>query len=176
MSAAKRPVEELAAKNRVRKQKAWGAYRNRVRELKGAPCADCGQTFPWYVMDFDHVRGEKSFAISEGVVSLKKLEAEAAKCDVVCANCHRIRTYVRQQWYAQGRDRTSDVPTHHVGSSSTEVPAQVLARDGVEPPASPPLRAERSSDELPGLETTAPRPAVRLSRVLLEDDADERGS
>jgi hypothetical protein len=51
-------------------------------------------------MDFDHRPGEKKlFAMgSAGVqvrVSLEGLLAEIAKCDVVCANCHRIRTYHR---------------------------------------------------------------------------------
>jgi hypothetical protein len=64
-------------------------------EYKSKPCADCGQCFPPYVMDFDHVRGEKSYNVSYliGSASEKKLRAEIEKCDVVCANCHRIRTW-----------------------------------------------------------------------------------
>jgi len=46
-------------------------------------------------MDFDHrdpnVKVDHvASMLSAGV---NKLEAEIAKCDVVCANCHRIRTY-----------------------------------------------------------------------------------
>lgn len=56
---------------------------------------DCGQTFPMCVMDFDHRDPSlKCFGIGqykEG--SVTKLLAEIAKCDVVCANCHRIRTF-----------------------------------------------------------------------------------
>jgi hypothetical protein len=46
-------------------------------------------------MDFDHVRGEKLFGIGPGVAShgLKALATEIAKCDLVCANCHRRRHY-----------------------------------------------------------------------------------
>lgn len=62
------------------------------------PCADCGQTFPPYVMDFDHRPGEeKSFGLAFAASgrSAVEVQAELAKCDVVCANCHRIRTHER---------------------------------------------------------------------------------
>lgn len=67
-----------------------------VNEIKSAPCTDCGRTYPPYVMDLDHARGKKSFNVSRGVCrALKTLLEEIAKCDVVCANCHRQRTYRR---------------------------------------------------------------------------------
>lgn len=48
-------------------------------------------------MDFDHL-GDKfknvSAMIQEGF-GIKKILAEAAKCEVVCANCHRLRTWSR---------------------------------------------------------------------------------
>lgn len=46
-------------------------------------------------LQFDHVRGEKVESISRMVLmalSWERIEAEIAKCDVVCANCHAIRT------------------------------------------------------------------------------------
>jgi hypothetical protein len=48
-------------------------------------------------MDFDHL-GDKEFTISnmKNVVSRERLEAEIAKCDVVCSNCHRTRTKERR--------------------------------------------------------------------------------
>jgi hypothetical protein len=51
-------------------------------------------------MDFDHVRGEKKFKVAEAVqfaygLNFDQLRAEIAKCEVVCANCHRIRTASR---------------------------------------------------------------------------------
>lgn len=75
------------------------ARRRRVAEylgtLKSIPCADCGRRFPPEVMDFDHVRGQKVSNISalRQSVGARRLDAEIAKCDVVCANCHRKRTY-----------------------------------------------------------------------------------
>ena len=58
---------------------------------------DCGIKYPPYVMDFDHL-GDKEFVISKGVSmhSPIKLLKEIAKCDVVCSNCHRLRTYNRR--------------------------------------------------------------------------------
>jgi hypothetical protein len=68
-----------------------------LRDLRRRPCGDCGQTFPPWVMDFDHRDPKtKSFALAADKVLLKArdiLLAEIAKCDVVCANCHAIRTY-----------------------------------------------------------------------------------
>lgn len=52
-------------------------------------------------MDFDHVRGKKSFNIGGGKMgtpSFEAIEVEIAKCDLVCANCHRIRTEKRGYW------------------------------------------------------------------------------
>ncbi len=49
-------------------------------------------------MDFDHVRGRKLMNIGRAVggnVSITKILAEIAKCEVVCAVCHRIRTVQR---------------------------------------------------------------------------------
>lgn len=68
-----------------------------IRELKARPCTDCGQTFPNCAMEFDHVRGEKLFSLhSAGPRTVESLMAEIAKCDLVCANCHRIRTCNRR--------------------------------------------------------------------------------
>lgn len=65
-----------------------------IREAKDRPCADCGQRFPLIAMDFDHVRGYKVATISSMAnrnFPLRKIREEIGKCEVVCANCHRIR-------------------------------------------------------------------------------------
>jgi len=61
-------------------------------QLKNKPCHDCGQKYPPYVMDFDHRENKKRLVSKMG--TFKGMLAEAAKCDVVCANCHRIRTHL----------------------------------------------------------------------------------
>ena len=83
--------KRLLKKNKENREK----IQNLIREKKSVPCMDCNQSYPYYVMDFDHVRGEKLFTISsmtnKSNVELVKKEIE--KCDVVCSNCHRIRTH-----------------------------------------------------------------------------------
>lgn len=67
------------------------------------PCADCRQRFPAVCMDFDHVRGTKVGNVSGmQTASIDTLEAEIAKCDVVCANCHRLRTEARRRAVVSG--------------------------------------------------------------------------
>jgi hypothetical protein len=68
-----------------------------MREMKSRPCADCGVQYPYYVMDFDHREGEeKVFEMNRvSYVTLGALKREIEKCDVVCSNCHRERTYQR---------------------------------------------------------------------------------
>ena len=73
--------------------------RDRLIALKrGKPCVDCNEVYPHYVMDFDHVRGEKLKNLSKLVNSTytwRLVESEIEKCDLVCSNCHRIRTWNR---------------------------------------------------------------------------------
>lgn len=77
-----------------------GAYQDDVRRMvqkaKAVPCKDCGVSYPYYVMDFDHVCGKKVAQVANMVArsaSRKSILAEMAKCEVVCANCHRERTH-----------------------------------------------------------------------------------
>ena len=71
--------------------------KNYVNSLKeNNPCLDCGYFYRYFQMDFDHLE-DKNFGIAKGVYkkSLKTLKLEIAKCELVCGNCHKIRTYVR---------------------------------------------------------------------------------
>ena len=68
--------------------------REAIARAKDQPCVDCGTKFHPAAMDFDHVRGEKKFNISKSATlgrSLKEIMEEIAKCEIRCANCHRIR-------------------------------------------------------------------------------------
>lgn len=81
----------------VAKQKAHLAqYIRGIKEKY--PCMDCKVYYPYYVMDFDHVRGQKHANVMELIplLSKKKIDEEIAKCEVVCSNCHRIRTHMRK--------------------------------------------------------------------------------
>lgn len=86
------------------------AVRLMIASAKDAPCCDCGQRYPAPVMEFDHVpeRGPKAFGISRartGAVTVEAARAELAKCDLVCANCHRLRTMQRPRTRATGPRR-----------------------------------------------------------------------
>jgi hypothetical protein len=63
-----------------------------VEFLSAHPCVDCGESDP-IVLEFDHL-ADKAFTIGEGLRDRNwdSVLAEIAKCDVVCANCHRRRT------------------------------------------------------------------------------------
>ncbi len=64
-----------------------------IRFIKeNEPCRDCGNKYPYYIMEFDHIRGTKRGNISTiAENSWTQILDEMNKCDVVCANCHRIR-------------------------------------------------------------------------------------
>jgi hypothetical protein len=67
--------------------------------LKSGPCKDCGGLYPSYVYDFDHRDpSQKTLEMSRAIrrESFKRLMKEVAKCDLVCANCHRVRTAKRR--------------------------------------------------------------------------------
>jgi protein-arginine kinase activator protein McsA len=59
-------------------------------------CVDCDAN-DFRILDFDHL-GDKEFNISDGIMrgyAFSRILKEIEKCEVVCANCHRIRTWER---------------------------------------------------------------------------------
>ncbi len=84
------------------------AYCDRVKMRRG--CADCGiRSDHPEIYDFDHMPGAaKTKPVSAFLTSgtFDDLVAEVAKCEVVCANCHRIRTRARGH-NAFGKDRVA---------------------------------------------------------------------
>src|ERR1700721_1923990 len=79
---------------RARSQRIRGIFQS-IKE--NTPCTDCGIQYPYYVMQFDHLNPvDKKWKVSSiGSASRLKIFKELAKCGVVCANCHSIRTYKR---------------------------------------------------------------------------------
>ena len=66
--------------------------------LKDKCCVDCGNTNP-IVLEFDHIIGVKRKNVSEMITqaySLKTIKEEISKCEIRCANCHRIVTHYRR--------------------------------------------------------------------------------
>ena len=93
-----------------RNVRSYMKRRELVRQLKSCPCADCGVQYPYYVMDFDHREGEtKEYQLNRiDRMTTRAILNEIKKCDVVCANCHRVRTYKRRTKQAE----------EHISSSS----------------------------------------------------------
>lgn len=89
----KEKLKENAKHYKVGRRQYWIA---KYKELKG--CSICGYNFSSYALDFDHLKpSEKSFTIARSLnYTLKNLMAEIRKCRVLCANCHRVETFVNK--------------------------------------------------------------------------------
>ena len=78
-------------------QKLRKGRTDRINAIKNVPCHDCGKRYPPYVMDFDH----RPDTLKRKYISQMRTDrwedvlVEIDKCDVVCANCHRMRTWKR---------------------------------------------------------------------------------
>ena len=106
------------ARGQLHRDQTAGALRRRRREARAFiedhfnthPCCDCGVTDP-LVLEFDHVgvkRANVSVLRGDGI-SLHRIRREIANCEVVCVNCHRMRTAVRgRSWRLDpgGAERT----------------------------------------------------------------------
>ena|ERR1017187_8960798 len=97
---ADHPLSRADTQKRTRRKRK-DRTRERLDKIKSVPCMDCGGSFPPECMDFDHVHGDKVYAVSDlaygsGGSNWSLVEAEIAKCEIVCANCHRIRTKQRR--------------------------------------------------------------------------------
>lgn len=94
---AYRDLDKRRAKNTRVRGKAVARNRLFLKSLKESlPCVDCKLYYPSYVMDFDHLR-DKTDSIARFVGgTLTRLKTEIDKCELVCSNCHRVRTYSRR--------------------------------------------------------------------------------
>ena len=89
--------EHLVMKDRKRAPHIYKKKRDFMWMFKDCPCTDCGVRYPPWVMDFDHVRGEKKYNVALMFrQSLETILTEIEKCEVVCSNCHRERTHKRR--------------------------------------------------------------------------------
>lgn len=71
--------------------------------LHDHPCVDCGEE-DVVVLEFDHIV-DKDCKINDAIrrgFSIERLQREIDKCEVVCANCHRRRSYKRAGSYRVG--------------------------------------------------------------------------
>jgi hypothetical protein len=105
----KDPVKQKAAQRmHYERNKALFSSRTRDRrnktrvfilnyKIENNICTDCEISYPPHILQFDHLR-DKSFQIStKGIKdkSIDQIKEEIEKCQIVCANCHSHRTYMR---------------------------------------------------------------------------------
>lgn len=88
--------------------KHLGTKERLIQSLKAIHCKDCDRFSHYSQMDFDHVRGEKVCCVPHAG-SKEAILAEAAKCDVVCANCHRERTHNQAKGAVRNDPHTIDM-------------------------------------------------------------------
>ena len=83
----------------ARHRDVWRAQAKVLDGLRDVPCTDCRQRFPPCAMDFDHrdpATKEQAVTRMIGRSGTERILAEVAKCDIVCANRHRLRTFERR--------------------------------------------------------------------------------
>jgi hypothetical protein len=73
---------------------------NKIKMDRG--CAVCGYSSHPAALDFNHIHGDKAFNVSQDPkVAMHKLLSEIDKCEVLCANCHRVHTYENKHWHTK---------------------------------------------------------------------------
>lgn len=97
-AAVRKSYEKHKAKRLAKQKIQYLAQCRWFNRLKNVPCFDCGYKYPRCVMEFDHTRGVKKYNITgmAGGYKRETIQKEIDKCDVVCANCHNIRTHRRR--------------------------------------------------------------------------------
>lgn len=84
---------------RLTDQQIKNLHRNNKVKFKAlsVPCEDCNILWHPFVMSFDHRNRDtkKGWVSNLASEDPEIFDAEIAKCDVVCLNCHKIREYIR---------------------------------------------------------------------------------
>lgn len=101
--SAKRYKNDDAWRERITNLNLERRNRNRTyvyELLQKSSCLDCGD-LRWKVLEFDHIRGKKFKGICQliiGAYPISTIEEEIKKCEIVCANCHKLRTMERGEF------------------------------------------------------------------------------
>ncbi|MEO8971312.1 MAG: hypothetical protein ABI406_06905, partial [Ktedonobacteraceae bacterium] len=89
-------------RNSLYPQQLGSTYQKMFTYLLTHPCIDCGEK-DIRLLEFDHVYGKKKTTISRLLTQNRSwpiIEAEITKCEVRCANCHRLKTFERDgDWW-----------------------------------------------------------------------------
>lgn len=95
-AANKDRIKERAKAHKAANMERSYKYVNDLKEQ--TPCPDCEEYYPAICMDFDHIGDDKDRAIATLIrhnVKFERILAEIVKCEIVCSNCHRLRTHLR---------------------------------------------------------------------------------
>ncbi len=96
-----RNSDKYRSRTRARRHRQRDSYWSWLMNyLASHPCVDCGKTDP-VVLQFDHRDGSTKVSTIGAMLSRASwatLLNEVAKCDVRCANCHRLRTAEEFGW------------------------------------------------------------------------------
>lgn len=86
--------KDQRSKKNIRQNQSRAERMAVISKMKSGPCVDCANRFPPECMDFDHIGNDKTNRVSALAWQgpLQRALDEIAKCELVCANCHRIRT------------------------------------------------------------------------------------
>ena len=82
--------------NKSERTKIWQqTRRQKINDIKlTIGCAQCGFNKHPAALQFNHIKEDKLFNISQDVKrKWEDIINEIAKCEVLCANCHSIHSY-----------------------------------------------------------------------------------
>lgn len=90
------------------KRQRTNAFQARRREAINAiklaqGCANCGYREHPAALDFNHFHDKKFNVSQDPKRAWSAIVAEIAKCEVLCANCHRIHTHEERHWHTNRR-------------------------------------------------------------------------
>ena len=93
-----------ALKNRTatakRKRNAIKNFRDRVKMFKG--CAQCGYKKHPAALHFNHIDPTKKIGDVSKMKTWETVKREMRKCEVLCANCHAIKTVSEKHYLNEG--------------------------------------------------------------------------
>jgi hypothetical protein len=147
-----------ANKHRLRDRRRSRQVRDRLQwrkalwRAKSRPCADCRIQYHPAAMSFDHLSDKK--ANVSDIHSIGAMLSEIEKCQVVCLNCHAVRTWQRMN--------------PGVAQSVERLLEKQEAGDSISPPRA--TGRELGSDETPNLVVPGSipgRPAITLASGIM---------
>ena len=92
-------ISKPGYKEKIHAQEQARYYKTQefIREYKvSVGCKDCGYNEHHAALEFDHISDNKEINVCNAK-SIARAKKEIKKCEVVCSNCHKIRTYNRMQ-------------------------------------------------------------------------------